>query len=200
MVYGEAGSGKSTLALQLFLASLRSRLKCLYVDALGKPPSWIAERVVMAIRELGDFGFVHKAYTFRDLYELVLSLEDMIYSGLRVVIIDTLTRPYRAELGPKAISVKLNKMLNRIMALLLRDTRYCGALVLVTADVRRRLETGEEPVAAKIIDYWADVIIRLEKLEKGGIFHVEKHYDREVEGSKVRYYITKRGLEGVRAL
>jgi len=199
-VYGDVGTGKTTFSLQVAAqVALRNR-KFIYVDALGK----------FSVRRLTDIfgyldyeklsnGIIISVRNFQELYDLLIQIEDLMNPKVSLVVIDTLTRLYRLELSTKAVNVRLNKQLNQIMALLFKITRYYRVAVLVTGDMRISPEVGEEPVAARIIKYWSDVLLRINKAEMPSrrIILVEKHIISSLIGTRILCVFSKFGLRGV---
>ncbi|RLF17071.1 MAG: hypothetical protein DRJ66_01755 [Thermoprotei archaeon] len=199
-IYGEVGSGKTSLALQIACQTALSDRKFIYIDALGKISSRRVKDIMGYLDERRRAnGLFIIIKNFQELHNLSLELEYILNPRVSLIVIDVLTRPYRLALGTKAVNVKLNKMLNQIMAMLYKIVRYYNVALLALGDVRVTPE-GEEPVAIKIIEYWSDIIIHIMKAEipNRRTIMVEKHFIKELEGMKAICIISRNGLRGVR--
>ena len=199
-IYGDVGTGKTTISLQVSAQAALRNFKFIYVNALGKlSTKRLADIFSYLDSERLSNGIIISVRNFQELYDFLIQIEDLMNPKVRLVIVDTLTRLYRLELSTKAVNVRLNKQLNQIMALLFKITRYYQVAVLATGDIRVSPEVGEEPVAAKIIKYWSDILLRINKTEMQSrrLILVEKHKIHSLIGTRVLCVLSKFGLRGV---
>ncbi|RLF20570.1 MAG: hypothetical protein DRM97_07595, partial [Thermoprotei archaeon] len=148
--------------------------------------------------EIKECSLVLDVHDLPSLQRTLLILEDSLGGDLRLIVVDTITRAYRGFLGDRRYNVKLNKLLNRIMALMSSMAERYDVAFLLTSDSRIVQET-EEPVSAKVLYFWSDVVLKLEHYGVPGrrLLIVEKHYKEELVGGSLECIITKYGMRGV---
>ncbi|HDJ26429.1 MAG TPA: hypothetical protein ENF34_03850, partial [Candidatus Bathyarchaeota archaeon] len=175
LVYGAAGTGKTTLVLQMALNCSGMGHKALFVDCEG---DLRAERIraisggePTAVENLT----IARPRDFEEQSTIIDSLEQFASAGLAFVAIDTMTGLYRAELSKGVSPFKLNRELNRQAAVMAEVARDYGLAVALTSQVRAKIgkpgqEAGEvEPVANRILRYWADMVICLRHAGQRGL-------------------------------
>ncbi len=195
-VYGEAASGKSTIALQFVSAACRIGVGTVYVNTepaspverleqiSGKKYAELKDRIQVLIPN--DFG--EQAAIFDD-------LELFAKEGTKLVVVDTLTRLYRAVLDDRDANYANHRELNRQAGILKGLAGQKDMAVLVLNQVRSRVNgiVDIEPVAKNILDYWADYVLRVSLGRTTG----ERILIRarpEGDPSKCVLYMTERGL------
>ncbi len=200
LIYGEAGIGKTTLLMQTCLEYSLQGSSFLYVDCLGKIKP---KRILSLLKRLKcntlNNGFILPIYDFNELYNFVMLLEKFVSPKLRLIVFDTITRPYRARLGSRASNVRLNRLLNRILAFLFKLSRYYKITILLSSDIRFSIKEGRwEPIASSILCYWCDIILRLERANTSNVFLViEKHPISSLVNRKVKCRLVETGIEGI---
>ncbi|RLE50723.1 MAG: hypothetical protein DRJ31_00060 [Candidatus Methanomethylicota archaeon] len=172
-VFGESGSGKTNFVLQVLIQSVLNGFKPIVVYCDGVFP---ATRLLQMVMERGIFRGILEHLTvvepksFEEQDSLVDLLKEMVSSENGLVVFDSITKLYRAELKEdEKKNAKLNQMLNRQLATLLSLAKEKSVAVVVTSQVRAILDKkGEiEPVANKLLTYWSKLVIKLEKLPSG---------------------------------
>lgn len=166
LIYGEAETGKTTLAIQCAINCARRDHKTLFVDCDG---TFSARRLFqIASRDFENIAgliILTKPNSFDEQAALIDRLTDYINKNFGLVIIDTFTSLYRAEISEDhAKTFELNRELNRQMACLAQIASTQKMAVLVTSQVRNVFnETFAtiEPVANRVSKFWADVIIAM---------------------------------------
>ena len=91
-------------------------------------------------------------------------MEERIQKG-DVGVVDSATGVYVTEAGDAKATFSENKELNRQVGQLKEITAGRGAAIVVTGRVRSVLDSqlpAVEPVAQRLLVYWADVVVRLE--------------------------------------
>lgn len=166
LVYGEAETGKTTLAIQCAVNCARQNYKTLFVDCDGtfsaRRLSQIASRDFQNIAEL---IILMKPKNFSEQTTIIDQLTEYINDSFGLVVIDTLTSLYRAEIAehPKK-TFELNREMNRQMACLAQIAKTQKTIVLTTSQVRTFFDktlVSVEPVATRVLKFWAGVIIAL---------------------------------------
>lgn len=170
LIYGEPETGKTTLALQCAVNCALQNLKVLFVDCENtfstKKMSQIAKDKFEGIAEQ---VILIKPKDFREQAAVVDRIEDYTAKNFGLIVIDTLTSLYGAEVAEysgKAFSV--NRELNRQLAILAQATKTRKIPVIVTSQVRSVFDNPNvsvAPVAQRVLKFWADTIIALKPTE-----------------------------------
>ncbi|NVM28319.1 MAG: AAA family ATPase [Candidatus Helarchaeota archaeon] len=170
-VYGESGTGKSTFAMQCAKNCVVNGWKVLVLDNERTCSSTRLKTICETnYTEIAQSIFVYEPASFENQSETIEALEKYITDKTKMIIIDTLTTQYRRALTEKSDkNILLNKNLNRQLAILKDLAMRFDLLVFVTNQVRGVMKRpdekdGMEPVAAAILNYWADYEIRLDFL------------------------------------
>jgi RecA/RadA recombinase len=195
-VYGEAASGKSTIALQFVSAACRIGISTVYVNAEATSPVERLEQISgkkydelkKSVQFLVPKDFGEQAAIFDD-------LELFAKEGTRLVVIDTLTKLYRAVLDDRDANYANHRELNRQAGILKGLARQKDMAVIVLNQVRSRMDgiIDIEPVAKNIMDYWADYVLRMDIGRTTGE-RILLRTRPESDPSKCVLYLTERGL------
>jgi len=108
---------------------------------------------------------------------LIDHLHEYLTGRVALIIFDTITSLYRIELGNRKETFTLNRELNRQLAFIADAVKNSNAAALITSQVRQQLSLniesdGVEPVATRVLNYWSDVVIHLDKTSSGGVITV----------------------------
>jgi len=170
LVYGEAETGKTTLAMQCAANCARRNHKTLFVDCDNafsvRRFSQIASK---DFKNIGKLVILMKPKDFTEQTIVIDRLTDYINKSFKLVVIDTLTSLYRTEIAeyPRK-TFELNRELNRQMACLAQIAKTKRIAVLTTSQVRSAFNgalISIEPVATRVLRFWADTIIALKPTE-----------------------------------
>jgi hypothetical protein len=86
-----------------------------------------------------------------------------------LLIIDSITGQYRGETEDAEKTFKVNKELNRQLGYLSEISKTTGSTMVITGQVRSILDTQQvEPVAQRLLRYWSETILKLEKTPQPG--------------------------------
>ncbi|HID91383.1 TPA: hypothetical protein EYP44_05440 [Candidatus Bathyarchaeota archaeon] len=163
LAYGEATSGRTTFALQCAISCAKKQGQVLFIltdhlanverlsRMLGSGP--IAKDVILFLPR-----------SFHEQQRIIDGLEQYITRKVRLIVFDTVTELYHAELGSLSETIDLNRELNRQLARLAEVAKKYHLSVLLTAQVHAVPEDNRvEPVASRILKYWSDIVLRLER-------------------------------------
>jgi DNA repair protein RadB len=170
LIYGEAETGKTTLAMQFAVNCAEQGYKTLFVDCDG---TFSAQRLSQIasekFKEIADLIILMRPNNFREQTLVIDQLTDYITKNFGLVIVDTITGLYRAKIAESPEKTfELNRELNRQMALLAQIAKTQKISVFLTSQVHsifNEAHIGTEPVATRVLKFWADTIIAMKPTE-----------------------------------
>ncbi|MHA2117976.1 MAG: ATPase domain-containing protein [Candidatus Thorarchaeota archaeon] len=195
--YGEAASGKTTAALQFVSAACRIGTRTIYINSESSSPIERLEQISgKEFSQIKDRLMILSPKDFEEQSALIDDIE--LYTRddtTRLVVIDTLTRLYRAVLDDRKTNYLNHRELNRQAGVLKGLAREKDIAVLVLNQVRGSMDgtEGFEPVASNILDYWSDYILKM-RIGRGTGERTLKRLRPESEPSMCRLFLTERGL------
>ncbi|RLE55692.1 MAG: hypothetical protein DRJ26_00485 [Candidatus Methanomethylicota archaeon] len=197
LIYGEAGTGKTAIALSCSATCALLGFKTIYLTSEKPFP---AERLASIIRRnLGRVArkiIVIELEDFKQQLETIEKLDYFITPSVGLVVVDTITARYREAISKGVNSISANKSLNRQLAMLRHIAEKNKVAVIVTGQVREVLgEEREEVVATKVMQFWPNTIIRLEKHGPRRIAFIEKSDNKAALGCRMLFKMTSRGIE-----
>jgi DNA repair protein RadB len=170
LIYGEAETGKTTLTMQCAINCAEQGYKTLFVDCDGTfSAKRLSQMASEKFKEIAELIILMKPNDFREQTLVIDQLTDYIAKNFGLVIIDTITGLYRAEIAESPEKTfELNRELNRQMALLAQIAKTQKIDVLLTSQVRNVFDDTHvsiEPVATRVLKFWADTIIAMKPTE-----------------------------------
>ncbi|MCS7114014.1 MAG: AAA family ATPase [Nitrososphaerota archaeon] len=170
LIYGEAETAKTTLAIQCAVNCAELGYKTLFVDCDG---TFSARRLSQIAREnfkkVAELIILAKPKDFKEQTLIVDQLTNYLTKGFGLIVFDTLTSLYRLEIAEKPEKkFELNRELNRQMAWLAQVARTQKIAVLATSQVRSVFDetfNSIEPVATRVLKFWADIIVAMKPTE-----------------------------------
>lgn len=167
LIFGERGSGKTTLLFQTIVRAAINGNKSLLI--FTEPHASLKRLEQMAKEkwmEVSEKILISNIKSFQDQELLIDNLELYVMEDVKILAFDSITTHYRLALKEKSDeNIVLNKQLNRELAIIKHLTMKRGLFTLLISDVTSppgRL--SPQPVAAQILTYWCDKILKLEKL------------------------------------
>jgi DNA repair protein RadB len=177
LVYGEAETGKTTLAIQCAVNCARQGCKTLFVDCDGTfSTKRLSQMVPEKFKEVTEHIILMRPDDFREQTVVIDQLTNYVTKNFGLIVFDTVTTLYRvriAEYPEKAF--ELNRELNRQIALLTQIAKTQKIAVLMTSQVRSFFHdtyVSIEPVATRVLKFWADTIIAAKPTESSQIIQV----------------------------
>lgn len=171
LIYGEAETGKTTLSMQCAVNCANQGYKILFVDCdntfFVRRLSQIAAK---KLQRVSEFIILIRPNNFNEQSFVIDKLLDYINESFGLVIVDTITSLYCNKIAeyPRK-TFELNREMNRQMAWLAQIAKTKKISVLVTSQVRSVFienDTNVEPVATRVLKFWADTIVFLKPTEK----------------------------------
>ncbi|MCS7385937.1 MAG: AAA family ATPase [archaeon GB-1867-005] len=197
LIYGEAGTGKTAISLSCSATCALLGLKAIYLTSEKPfPAERLATIVGRNLEKAAKRIVVIELEDFEQQLETIEKLEFFITPTVGLVVVDTITARYREAISRGVDSISANKSLSRQLAMLRYIAERRGVAVIVTGQVREVIgEDREEVVASKVMQFWPNTIIRLEKIENRRIAFIEKSENKDALGFRVLFKITSRGIE-----
>lgn len=164
LIYGEAETAKTTLVTQCAVNCALLGYKTLFIDCDGTFPARRLSQIAHGhFEKVADSIILAEPKDFEEQTLIIDRLTDYLATGFGLVVIDTFTSLYRVKVAEKPEKkFELNRELNRQMAWLAQIARTKKIVVLTTSQVRSVFDeplTGIEPVATRVLKFWADIII-----------------------------------------
>jgi DNA repair protein RadB len=164
LVYGEAETGKTTLAMQCAVNCARRGYKTLFVDCDGTfSVRRLSQIALTDFENIADLIILMKPNNFSEQAIVIDRLTDYITKSFGLVVIDTFTSLYRVAVAESPEKTfELNRELNRQMACLAQIAKTQKIAVLTTSQVQSVFDealVSIEPVATRVLKFWADTII-----------------------------------------
>jgi RecA/RadA recombinase len=171
LVYGEAETGKTTLATQCAINCAKQGDKTLFIDCDGTfSGRRLSQMAPEKFKEIAESIILMKPQNFREQTLVIDKLTDYITKNLRLLVIDTITTLYRVKIAESPEkSFELNRELNRQMALIAQIAKIHKIAILVTSQVRsvfNEAHVSIEPVATRVLKFWAETIINMKPTER----------------------------------
>jgi RecA/RadA recombinase len=164
LVYGAPETGKSTLALQCAVNCARMDYKTLFIDC---DHTFSATRLTQIAPDdaasLGSQIILIQPDDFTQQSAVLDTLEGYISETVALIVIDSITGLYSAELGADAkATFTRNRELNRQLAGLAQITKTRRLASVVVSQVRSLVVAGQptvRPVAMRVLRFWADTTL-----------------------------------------
>ncbi|MBS7647537.1 MAG: ATPase domain-containing protein [Candidatus Bathyarchaeia archaeon] len=174
LIYGEAETAKTTLAMQCAVNCARREWKVLFVDCDGTfSPRRLFQIASKDAEKIAEHIILARPKDFKEQTVIIDRLTNYLTRGFGLVIFDTITHLYRLEIAEKPEKTfELNRELNRQMAWLAQVAKTHRIAVLVLSQVRGVFEDAHvsiEPVATRVLKFWADVIIAMKSTENAKV-------------------------------
>lgn len=177
LIYGEAETGKTTLALQCALACARQGYKTLFVDCdgtfSGRRLSQIASE---RFEEIAELVILMKPNDFREQAAVIDQLTDYMTKNFGLIVFDTINSLYRLRIAESpSKTFELNRELNRQLAVLAQIAKTQKIAVLITSQVHsvlNEIPVTIEPVATRVLKFWADTVIAIKPTENVKIINM----------------------------
>ncbi|MFQ6095780.1 MAG: ATPase domain-containing protein, partial [Candidatus Bathyarchaeia archaeon] len=173
LIYGAAETGKTTLAIQCAINTARMGYKTIYIDSDNSfAPERLSQIASDDIDEVSGSIILIKPSSFTEQGGIIDHLEEYLTAKLGLIVVDTVTSLYRAELGTPRETFTLNRELNRQVAGLAEIAKSHELVVLLTSQVRSVFfPEGSKivPVATRVLKFWSDIVISLGSTMQRGV-------------------------------
>ncbi|MGQ9551002.1 MAG: ATPase domain-containing protein [Candidatus Bathycorpusculaceae bacterium] len=177
LVYGEPETGKTTLATQCAVNCAMQGYKTLFVDCDGTFSAVRLSQIASGkFKEVAELIILVRPNDFREQTALIDHLGEYVSKNFGLIVFDTFTSLYRLKVAESSErTFGLNRELNRQMALLAQIAKTQKIAVLITSQVRsvfNEAHVSVEPVATRVLKFWADTIIAMKPTENAQVIKV----------------------------
>jgi len=185
LVYGEAETGKTSLAIQFAINSARMGYKAIFIDSDDTfSPRRLSQIAYHDFEKISPLIILVKPTTFQEQAITIDHLDEYLTKKVGLVIVDTVTSLYRAEIGGPKETFASNRELNRQVACLAQVAKTQNISVLITSQVRSVFveeRVSIEPVATRVLKFWSDVVLNLKPTSQIRMIKalLEKHPKRK---------------------
>jgi len=174
LIYGDAETGKTTLAMQCAVNCARQRYKTLFLDCDGTFSARRLSQIASEdFKQIAELIILMKPNNFREQTIAIDQLTEYLTKSFELVVVDTITSLYRVKVAESPEKTfELNRELNRQIALLAQIAKTKKIAVLMTSQVRsvfNETYVSVEPVATRVLKFWADAIIAMKPTENSQI-------------------------------
>jgi DNA repair protein RadB len=183
-IVGPGGVGKTTLALQFSLDVVRKGNRVIYVNSEGTFPILRLKQLATAdFPTLSPLISVVSLKEFSDQVQLVKQLDRYLSPEVKLIVFDTIVSLYRKECGESADTILLNRKLNQQFGIIANYLESKSFAVIVINQVRGDLSGNEtfQPVADRILSYWVDHSIQIDRSESKGYREFKLLKEKESE-------------------
>ena len=169
LIYGEAETGKTVLAMQSAVNVSRRGYKTIFIDSdYTFSPTRLSQIAYHDFNEIAPRIVLVRPTSFHEQSLAMDSLDEYLTQKTQLVVVDTITSLYRVEFGTPKETFALNRELTRQVACLSQISKTRDVAVLMISQVRsvlsdERESVSIEPVATRVLRFWADVVINLRK-------------------------------------
>ena len=166
LIYGEPETGKTTLVMQCAINCALNNRKALFIDCDNTFSSLRLSQIASEhSKRVADLILLLKPIDFKEQTTVIENLSDYTAKNFGLIVIDTFTSLYRAKIGTSSKQIfSLNRELNRQLAILAQNTKIHNLPIIITSQVRSVLDesfVSVEPVATRVLKFWAETIIVL---------------------------------------
>lgn len=167
LLYGRGGADKTNIAILCAVTYAMRGFKVLYFDSEGSFSRVRLDYVKRVYPQTIEKILLMHPKTFWEQGKCIRALEQFIYPQVKLVIFESINFLYRVALdGTSQTAFSLNRELNFQLGFLKELSRKYNLPILLTSQVRVSLDGEVEPVAARILKSWCDIIVFLEPNEQ----------------------------------
>lgn len=164
LIYGEPETGKTTFVMQCAINCALNNRKTLFVDCDNTFSSLRLSQIASEnSKQVADLILLLKPIDFKEQTTVIDNLSEYVAKNFGLIVIDTFTSLYRAKIEASSKQVfSLNRELNRQLAILAQNTKIHDLPVIITSQVRSVFDesfVSVEPVATRVLKFWAETII-----------------------------------------
>ena len=177
-IYGKAGTGKTTLCMHIVSSYLNKGKDVIVIDT---EHGFFMERLLQIHKQEESLDRIHikKVLELHELRTTISNLKKYVedkHLNLGIIIVDSLSNPYRVELKDQRNIWEINKAMSSSVFALRKLALNFNIPIVATHQVYTDFETGEvEIVGRDLVKYDFKVMISIEKEEEKRIISLQRH-------------------------
>ncbi len=197
LIYGQEKTGKTSLALKICALAAREN-SAAYVDCSGKLHPLRLSQIMEANRIDESRLYVTSVENFLQQEEVILRIHDQ-GAPAPLIVFDDFTYLHRIELtGDVRQDTSVYKRLAFQLAALKEAAINRDLAVIVIGQVHSIPDVGESrAVARRILSYWSDYILKIEKEFGKGFSRVIIEKPQQDESKIIRFRVVRSGVAPV---
>ncbi len=177
LIYGEAETGKTTLAMQCAINCAKQGHRTLFIDCDN---TFSVQRLAQITAEqfagIADLLVLARPRDFHEQTTIMDQLVEFVKNNFGLIVVDTFTTLYRLRVAESpSRTFELNRELNRQLAVLAQTVKTEKTTALITSQVHSVLDKATanmEPVATRVLKFWANTIFELKPTENQHVIEV----------------------------
>ncbi|BAJ50549.1 DNA repair protein RadB [Candidatus Caldarchaeum subterraneum] len=193
LLYGEEKSGKTALLLTAAAKIAEKGGKVVWIDCGARlHPARL--RQIFPVERLSQL-YISQPRTFREQFETLLNVHDFPPSDASLIVCDDFTYLHKLELsGKPSTDLPVYRALS-LQAALLKNLAIARKISVVLVGLVHSIPAidAQEPVAARIVTYWSDVVAKVQKGRDASVVMQEKPV-----AQKIYFKIVEKGVEVLR--
>ncbi|ATZ61078.2 MAG: DNA repair and recombination protein RadB [Methanosarcinales archaeon Met12] len=205
-LFGEAGSGKTNICLQLAIETVKSGKKVIFVDSEGFSAERFKQIAGDDAKKLAEGIIIYEPMDFEQQYSAIKDMEKVLNENIGVIILDSATLFYRAELVPNSqISrydygrgiVPIRELAGQVAHLLVLARKYDVAAI-ITNQVYTNIDDNQfHPLGGNMMEHLSKNIIQLEKIKNGRRRASIRKHRSQPEGISCEFVLTRDGVKDI---
>ena len=195
-IYGPAGSGKSNFCL-LFANQIAKNKKVIYIDTEGGFSIERFKQINPNYEDLLNNIIILKPTNFAEQRKAVRILKEIVNESIGVIIVDTISMLYRAEIASQEELYSTNKELGKQIVLLTEIARKNNIPVIITNQVYSNFKSpGEvEMVGGDLLKYGSKCLLEIKKGRNSIRKLIVRKHRSIPEEKEITFRIVESGFE-----
>jgi DNA repair and recombination protein RadB len=199
LIYGEPETGKTTLTMQCAVNCAMQNYKTLIVDCDNTySPKRLSQVASGKFEEIAERIILIKPVDFKEQTAVIDRLAEYTAKNFGLVVVDSVTSLYRAQIAESSgKAFGLNRELNRQLAILAQTAKTRKIPIVITSQVTSKFNESYvsiEPVATRVVKFWADTIISLKPTENPTVIEAVLEKNRNAQEATCYLRIAETGI------
>jgi len=199
LIYGEPETGKTTLTMQCAVNCAMQNYKTLIVDCDNTySPKRLSQVASGKFEEIAERIILIRPVDFKEQTAVIDRLAEYTAKNFGLVVVDSVTSLYRAQIAESSgKAFGLNRELNRQLAILAQTAKIRKMPIVITSQVTSKFHESYvsiEPVATRVVKFWADTIIALKPTENPTVIEAVLEKNRNAQEATCYLRIAETGI------
>ena len=196
-VYGPAGSGKTCNCILASIEAVKSGKKVIFIDTEGGFSVERTKQITDEYKNILESILFFKPVNFEEQKDVFEKLKDVVNDRIGLIVVDTISMLYRAELGKKVDIYKINKDLGLQLSYLSEICRKKNIPIILTNQVYSNFEEEGKVnmVGGDMMKYSSKCLIELKNLRGSNRSAILKKHRSIIDEKTVFFKIVDKGFE-----